>query len=239
MDDRPPTLGAVLLEARKKKNISQTKVGNVAGVTRQAVGQWERNENSPEYHNLVKVAAYLGIEPGAALEGRLILKQNSPERPHHETKNEVVFPATEQLISVTPQAQDVPILGVAQGGARGGDFYMNGEVVDYARRVPALRGTRNAYAIYYTGDSMWPRYDRSDLLYVNPDRPPAIGDDVLIELVAPVGEKNGAAYIKTLVRRTSTEYVCQQYNPSKEVRFRVDQVKNIHRILSRNEVAGG
>lgn len=131
---------------------------------------------------------------------------------------------------------NVPVYGVAVGGSDA-DFQMNGEVVDYVRRPPGLANARRVFAIYVQGDSMWPKYEAGDLVYLNPDRGPRSGDDVVIEM-KPNGHKPGDCFIKRLVRRTPTQIVCQQFNPAGELVYDVAQVKAVYKVLTAAELMG-
>lgn len=45
-----------LREARKSKHLTQEQAGGVLGMTPAAVGQWEREETTPELLNLIYAA---------------------------------------------------------------------------------------------------------------------------------------------------------------------------------------
>ena len=132
--------------------------------------------------------------------------------------------------------RDIPVIGVAACGSDGA-FQMNGEVVDRVQRPPALVNVGRAFAIFVVGTSMEPRYHEGDLLFVNPTRPPAIGDDVLIELHGAHGEP-GPSYVKTLERRTAGSILCRQYNPDQVVAYDTGLIRNMFRIMRNNDLYG-
>lgn len=136
--------------------------------------------------------------------------------------------------------RDVPVLGTAMGANGEGAFELNqtGGVVDMVLRGPGIANSRKVFAIYVEGDSMSPRHEPGELRYCDPSRPPRIGDDVVIVMAAKEAGKPPQSYLKRLVRRTASEIIAWQFNPEKEVRFPTDQVQQVIRVLTTNEVMG-
>lgn len=120
--------------------------------------------------------------------------------------------------------RDLPIRGNARGGADA-FFLDNGDVQGMAHRPGALIGVTNAFACYMTGDSMEPRYEAGELLYVNPIKPIRPRDYVLLEL------DDHQAYVKRLVRRTAEKIVVEQFNPRKEIIYDAKRVIHIYRVV--------
>jgi len=133
--------------------------------------------------------------------------------------------------------RDVPVLGTVRGGI-GGDFEMSGTVVDRVRRPPGIASARNVFALFVDGESMEPRYVRGDLIYVNPSRPAAPGDDVVVEMYAADGEHGGAAYVKQLVSRSPVKVVCRQHSPAGLVEYDATKVRQVLRIMRLAELMG-
>lgn len=126
--------------------------------------------------------------------------------------------------------RDLPVLGAVKGGSEG--FYFNeGEAKEYLQRPPILAGVANAFALYVEGDSMEPRYFAGELLYVNPNRPITKHCFVAIELA------DGQGLIKQFLRRNDDQVVLRQFNPAKDLRLAVRDVKRIYRITGSSELA--
>lgn len=132
---------------------------------------------------------------------------------------------------------DLPVYGVAVGGSDG-DFSLNGDVVDRARRPPGLLGNKSAFAVYVRGDSMEPRHLQGDLLYVDPARPARSGDDVLVELKPSRPGEPGPAYIKQLVTQGPVRVVLRQFNPAKDITLPGDKILRISKILKLADLLG-
>ena len=143
-------------------------------------------------------------------------------------------PASRGLFQARPLEQpsltsrDLPVMGAVKGGAEG--FYFNeGEAKEFVVRPPALGGVSNAFALYVDGESMEPRYYAGEMLYVNPNRPVTRGCFVAVEM------DDGQGLIKQFVRRNDNHLVLAQFNPPKELRLPVAQVKRIYRITGSGE----
>lgn len=136
--------------------------------------------------------------------------------------------------------RDVPVLGTAMGANGEGAFELNqtGGVVDMVLRGPGIANSRKVFAIYVEGDSMLPRHRPGELRYCDPGRPPRSGDDVVVVLAAKDPGRAPQAFLKELVRRGATEIVLRQFNPDRELRFPLDQVQQVIRVLTMNEVMG-
>lgn len=130
---------------------------------------------------------------------------------------------------------DVPVVGVAAASVAGA-FVVDG-VIDRVRRPPGLMHAKNVYALYVRGESMSPRYRPGELIFVSPDRPPASGDDVVIQ----TRNHPGAAlesWLKEYVRSDGAKIHARQLNPPSAVEFTADQVVDVHRVLTMRELFG-
>lgn len=126
-------------------------------------------------------------------------------------------------------SRDLPVLGAVKGGAEG--FYFNeGEAKEYLVRPPTLDGIANGFALYVEGESMEPRYFAGEILYVNPNRPITRNCFVAVELA------DGQGMIKQFLRRSDEHVVLHQFNPPKDIRLPVQNVKRIYRITGASEL---
>lgn len=132
---------------------------------------------------------------------------------------------------------DVPIRGTAVGG-NAGDFSLNGDIVDYARRPPGILRNKQVFCVFLRGDSMEPRLEPGDLLYVNPARPAKPGEDVLVEMAPTQPGEPGHAYIKRLEAQTPTKLVLRQFNPVKRFEIPLSKVVRVSPIMRTAELLG-
>ncbi|MCJ2080724.1 XRE family transcriptional regulator [Methylobacterium sp. J-090] len=134
---------------------------------------------------------------------------------------------------------DLPVLGVSMGG-REYDFSFNGRTMFHTLRPIGITNSLNAYATYVVGQSMTPAFREGTLIYVNPDRLPSIGDDVLIEIHPQQPDNNlMPGFIGRLVNRMPENITVEQFNPSKKIQFDAESVKSLHRIVPWNELIEG
>jgi len=120
--------------------------------------------------------------------------------------------------------RDLPIFGFVRAGKEG--FFMdNGEPQGFTERPVFLIGNSQAYAVRVHDTSMEPVFKHDCIVWVDPSRSPAPGDDLVIQLT------DGQCFIKQLVRRTQKEMICFQHNPPEDVRFPTDRLKSAHLVV--------
>lgn len=222
-------------EIRKARGMTLKQLADQIGVTEVSASRYEKEDQRLTLPLLHKIAAALDCTP-ADLMGEAGGDSGPAPKPPVPT-HDVDLASIRDLPGVTTMARDLPVQGTAAGGDNG-DFELNGQTVDYVRRPPALAGLANAFAIYLVGDSMEPRFEAGNLLFVHPGRPVSPGCDVLIELHAEHGE-TGHCMVKTLVRQTAGKYILKQYNPPRaDIEVPVDRVRHIYRVLRNEELLG-
>lgn len=138
--------------------------------------------------------------------------------------------------SIQGLARDIPVYGIAVGGDDG-DFQFNGTEADRVTRPPGLANARDIFALYVVNDSMYPAWREGALFYVNPNRPPVIGDDVVVEMKPAVEGEAGAAFLKRLKARRGDKIIVEQFNPPREIEFERDAVR-LYRVIPWEEALG-
>ncbi len=141
--------------------------------------------------------------------------------PTNTSASGVALPVTPPM--VTP-SRSLPILGYAKGG-EDAFFIDNGEIAGYTMRPHVLDGVADAYAVEFWDTSMEPALKHGHLGWVHPRKPVKPGDDVVVQL------NDGQALVKTLVRRTETQLILRQYNPSKDFKIERTLIKSVHLIV--------
>lgn len=126
-------------------------------------------------------------------------------------------------------ATKIPVYGQAVGGVDG-EFIMNGSLLYEVLAPPNLTETNGAYAVVVSGDSMSPRYEDGETVFVDPKRRPKRGDYVIAQIR---NEENGPllAYVKQFQRHNAHELIVSQFNPQKELRFNAENVETVHVIV--------
>ena len=143
-----------------------------------------------------------------------------------------VMPPTRMLL-------DVPVYGtVAASGLGNGAFRLSSDIVEWAARPPALMGVPDLYALEVKGDSMFPKYEPGDIIYVHPHRAYRPGDIVVIqEPDSDNGEPQ--SFIKVFRKETEQEVLASQYNPQGDLTFRKRNGFLVHKVMTTRDLFGG
>lgn len=189
---------------------------------------FERGGASPRGATLERIASGLHISAASLLDDI----QSSPTTAKRE-----VAPAPISFPSRGDMTYDVPVMGTAAGSHLRGAFQISTDQIDIVRRPPALMGVNSAYALYVEGTSMEPKYEPGDLIYVHPKKPVRSGDPCVVQCFAGSDEEIEAT-VGIYVRATAEFIHIRKYNPLAEVQIKRATVKEIHRILSLNELFG-
>ena len=143
----------------------------------------------------------------------------------------------EEVLGLTPSNQaaaqpTIPLYGAAMGGI-GYDISDVTDPIDRVATPPWLIHARDCYAVNVIGDSMEPRYYAGEQIYVSPNKAPAPGDFVVVQIREDHVHK---AIVKRLVQ-SGDEIVLEQLNPATKITYQVDEVKSIHVVTgSRSRV---
>lgn len=243
-------------EARVARGWTKAKLARALNISASAVSQWESGETFPSLANLIEASVHLDFdidgdeirdlltERGLMLprgvyavggkhvvgesEYRTVLAADGPDL--------VKIKGPPDFDTIQGLARDVPVMGNAVAG-EDADFWLNGTETDRAVRPPGLANARGIFALYTVNDSMYPAWREGALFYVNPNRAPAIGDDVVVEVVSgPEGEPK-PAFLKRLKARRAGKIIVEQFNPPRDIEFDRDGVK-LYRVIPWEEALG-
>ncbi|MGJ8529843.1 XRE family transcriptional regulator [Maritalea sp.] len=180
---------------------------------------------SPRLDTLEKIAQVLGCSSTWLMHG-------TDDAPRSNAS-----PANVKPPFMDQMKRDIPVLGTAAGSAlKDNGFMVMTDPIDYVRRPPALETAKGVYALYVEGDSMSPKYDAGDLVFIHPHLPPRIGDIVVVH--EQNGHEKTMAFIKRLTRRTAEWIETEQYNPPATVKFKNSEGIKIHKVLQTGDLFG-
>lgn len=224
------SLSERIKSARAAKGLSQAALGKAVGVSRVSVTQWESGETSPTHGKFPMIADALGVTVSD------LLSEDAPLPPPLPPSN--VRPAPQVSVPFPADLpRDLPVRGIAACSSGCGAFQFDADVVDWARRPPALNGIPEAYALYMSGDSMEPRLFHGRMVIVHPKRPVRPGDLCVIVMRDSPNDSE-YAYCKALVRRHGGVVTVEQYNPPGRRDFPEDHIVAIHRVLEIDDLFG-
>ncbi|WP_429040780.1 LexA family protein [Aeromonas veronii] len=149
-------------ELRKKHGLTQQKLGELIGVKKSSISQWENDEHSPSGDNLAQLSKVFGVSAHWLATGK-----GSPELSNVEP-------------AVIPQGNRVPILSYVQAGnwremcEQATTFDGNVEYVSAGGEIGPY-----GFGLWLRGDSMLPQFKEGELIIVDPDESPQPGDYVV------------------------------------------------------------
>lgn len=229
-------IGDRIAQARKAANLSQAALAKKLNVGQSTVAQWETEKNEISFDKLDLLAKHTGKDKGWFLSGDPKPKgdgsivDNNQRTIAPETisslgfKNEV-RPASDSA-PVMSEQENLPVYGYVAGVGEDEMFFIDqGHEMTRTVRPNILRNVSDAYAVDVFGESMSPRFEPGNRLWVHPRRPTKPGDDVVIQL------DDERAIVKRLVRKTEKCVVVKQFNPAKEIQIPKKDIKAIHLIV--------
>lgn len=213
-------IGARIRQVRAMRgNLTQEAFAKkLHSVTRGAVGNWERGKGIKR-ENLLAIADVFGVAVEWLAQGT---------GPMDANPSNAIGPVNDFPSDRRPaEEKTIPLYGQVVGG-EDGEFVLNtGDILDRIPAPPGLRASGDAYAVIVTGESMEPRYEDGETVFVDPARRPTRGSYVVAQIqYAEAGPR--LAYVKRFVRHTDKELVLEQFNPAKELRFPHDSVVAVH-----------
>jgi hypothetical protein len=126
--------------------------------------------------------------------------------------------------------RDLPIKQIGDRGPDGWSLWI-GEVIKVTERPPGLAGVPKAYAAYAPDDSMEVRYFAGELLHIDPSKPLAPGDFVLVQIKPAQGSRAPRTAVKRLVSRTGGRVILEQFKPAKRIEIKEADVVSIDKIV--------
>lgn len=212
---------------RKAKGLTLEQVADAVGTDARTLQRIETQAMRLSDKWIFPIAKALSVEPAELLVKEDALVVNRTD----------VRPAGVEMPPATTLPNDLPVRGTAAGSHLGGAFQFEGGIVDYVRRPPALIGAMNAYGLYIEGVSMVPEHNPGDLRFAHPDRPPRVGDSVIVQI--QIGPNQAMeSMIGRLLKRTEKSVFIGKLNPEATVELKRETVVAIHKVLTVNELFG-
>jgi phage repressor protein C with HTH and peptisase S24 domain len=206
-------------------------------IDRAAVNKMASGKRSISADELVSIASILKVDApsGSITDART--DQDGPSEGYRVDEN-VVYegPAT---LPPRDGPRDIQELGITVGGFGDDDdaFELNGQVIDMVKRPYGILNRQGVFALRVSNDSMAPKYEDGDRVYVE-KRKPAIRDYVVIELKPTAENRPGKSFIKRLVSANSEVVVVEQFNPRGRLEFETREIKQTLRVIPEKELRG-
>ncbi|WP_246713122.1 LexA family transcriptional regulator [Bartonella apis] len=210
------SLDTRIFEARKKAHLTQNKLASLVHVTKAAVSAWEHGR-SPRRDKLEAIAKATNV----SLEWLLLGDKNAGEYDSRQ-------------ISGKPAIKLIPVYGQAVAGING-EVAFDGKKLFEVPCPPQLLNLDNAYGVEVAGDTMSPRYEDGEIVYVDTVRRIKKGDYVVAQIMMKEEDSFPTAFIKRFIRHNEKELVLTQLNPAKELAFPHQHVLSVHYIALAGE----
>lgn len=204
------SFGEQVREERERRGLSQIELAAISNTTQQSIDRIERD--------VVKRSRSM-IEVATALDLALPVKTTSNGEVSGSANLNTNF--------------KVPVYGKAIGGIHG-QFVLNGNKIDDILAPASLRGVRDAYAVYTSGESMEPRYFAGEALFINPHMPVRRGDFVVAQIAHEESEPP-LAYVKRFISLNADTIKLEQFNPHEILEFDAVDVVSVHKIVMSGE----
>ncbi|WP_181175186.1 MULTISPECIES: helix-turn-helix domain-containing protein [unclassified Mesorhizobium] len=221
-------LGDLIRGAREGKGLSRLELAEAVGYSLNAIADIESGKvTRPSTEKRHALAEALGLAADGLLEA---------SRKATAAKGRVRMPRTEEDVLyrrpglVPTMVHRVPVLGQAVGGTDG-EYHFNGTIIDYVVSPPGMEDVPDAYAVYVDGESMSPRYEPRDTVWVHPGKPARSGDDVIVQIEGADKGNAPRGYIKRFVGWTDKSLRLRQFNPDKEITFPRNKVVSVHPVV--------
>ena len=203
--------------SRMAAKMTQEELAKAVGKTRNAVAQWESGTAHPRPNTLEDIAGALKV----SLEWLLLGDKNAGEYDSRQ-------------ISGRPAIKLIPVYGQAVAGING-EFAFDGKKLFEVPCPPQLLNVKNAYGVEVAGDTMSPRYEDGEIVYVDTVRRIKKGDYVVAQIMMQEEDSFPTAFIKRFIRHNEKELVLTQLNPAKELVFPHQHVLSVHYIALAGE----
>ena len=238
------TKAARLREARTRAGFDHAIDAAIAmGIHQNTYRAHENGQNDYDEKYAVRYAKRFRVPVGWLLFGEpgeidISPEGQEPSSPAASTEERRPSPNASEPEPVSFSRNRIPVYGVGVGGSDG-KFVLNGQRVADVLAPPSLDRVPGAYAIYVHGESMVPRYEPGETVFVDPHKPVRQGDYVVIQIRPDHDGDPPLGFIKRFVSRSDREVVVSQLNPPNGegdlVRFRSDEVMTIHKIVGMAE----
>ena len=203
--------------SRIAAKMTQEELARAVGKTRNAVAQWESGASRPRLNTLEDIAGALNV----SLEWLLLGDKDAGE-------------CDSRQISDRPAIKLIPVYGQAVAGING-EFAFDGKKLFEVPCPPQLLNVENAYGVEVAGDTMSPRYEDGEIVYVDTVRRIKKGDYVVAQIMMKEEDSFPTAFIKRFIRHNEKELVLTQLNPAKELVFPHQHVLSVHCIALAGE----
>jgi SOS-response transcriptional repressor LexA len=135
--------------------------------------------------------------------------------------------AIQETAEVSVMPGMVPLYGWAGAATADRLVYADQTLLGAVPRHPNQANVMGAYALQISGDSMMPRYEPGEIIYIAPNQWPGREKDCVMV------SKEGYGYIKRFVGQANGVITLHQLNPAEDLAFPTQDVAAMHAVVGR------
>ncbi len=207
------SIGERIKHARKNAGLSQADLASQVGRSQSAVAEWETGETAPRRNIVEKIASSLGVsalwlEIGGA---------NDQQRSFEPVQSAVpVSSANNRQKVVSPI-----FASVDDGHARQVEQRLQlKNIIEHRPKPGRWSQVKDLYGFYVATDSMVPRINPGELVWVHPHRQPQLGQEVVFLRRGEPDNVQKEIMVKVCAGQTATRWIAKQFNPNEEIELK-------------------
>ncbi|MBA9078287.1 XRE family transcriptional regulator [Rufibacter quisquiliarum] len=185
----------------EEKNISQTALADLLGMSVPGVGKLLRGKNNPDVNHLLKISESYGMSLDYLIRGvdnlDWLIKGEEPMERSSDYVNAEVHEEFVSNGSKRLDEQDIPLYDITAAAGLNALYNSTNNILGYIHipNMPRCQG-----AIYVKGDSMYPLIKQGDMVAFQPlmDIPDEIdfGEIYVVDMSTPYRERVVVKYVK-------------------------------------------
>jgi transcriptional regulator with XRE-family HTH domain len=183
--------------AMQERGLSQADAGRVLGLDSSQITRTFKGTRRLQLHEARKLRDWLGLDAAA--------------------------PPVAGSIAVMPGL--VPLYGWVGAASEDRLTIAEQNLLGAVPIHPAQANVREPFALQVQDESMMPRYEPGEIVYLAPNRWPPRGKYLVLETT------DGLGYLKQLLRREADRVVLHQLNPDQDLVFENDRIRAVHAVV--------
>ncbi len=117
----------------------------------------------------------------------------------------------------TVSPETAPVYSSAQGGQGDLTIYFT-DIIEYRAKPPRHRRSPKLWGFYVVGDSMFPRIESGNFVWVDPDKTPKPNEEAVF-VQTNKALQDASILVKRVVKSTAKMWTVMQFNPQEEFRL--------------------
>ena len=198
-------IGERIKEARLRANISQAELARRVGRSQSAVAEWETGDSEPRRNIMTIIAEALHVnamwlETGGVSEGEHVFDALAEEAPGPMPRLAI---------------EQGAIVATVEEGGKAEQVIAPGEIIERRPKPAKWSNVKDLYGFYLATDTLAPRINPGELIWVHPHRKPQPGQEAVF-IAKDRKTKTKALMVKVYSGQTTTKWLVKQYNPKRE-----------------------